>query len=333
MKNSRIYSLDLLKFLAIIVICLLHFDWHIVPQGYLMVELFFMITGFFIALGYERYRSKPALESCIKRISSYYFYYLMAIILSVILSSQTIHFSQIISSLFFFGDIGLGSKITSDHLWFLGVYTYIFAFYILLTKAFNKQQSSIIMFCLTGLALLAMAHYSPVMNVNYSIEKDHYIFMIPFGIVRAIAATGTGFLIGMAKQHMSENPFGRYSLIIETGILLSSVYIITHRVTPEFDFIFYPLCAMLLWSISYQSNIFSKALEKAALKLRRIFVLSLPLYVFHYYIFIILNRFTQFGHNLYVYFILIFAFSYLMVCVRKLCEKILRLIKTKRKDK
>ena len=48
--EQRIYVFDLLKLLGAIGVSLLHYNWKLIPQGYLLVEMFFIMSGFCLYL-------------------------------------------------------------------------------------------------------------------------------------------------------------------------------------------------------------------------------------------------------------------------------------------
>lgn len=81
--SQRIYAFDLLKFIGAIGIATLHFNWKLIPQGYLFVEMFFIISGFLLYLNVERYKQQNYISILIKRIDSFYLFYILAIIAQI----------------------------------------------------------------------------------------------------------------------------------------------------------------------------------------------------------------------------------------------------------
>ena len=72
--SQRIYAFDLLKFIGAIGIATLHFNWKLIPQGYLFVEMFFIISGFLMYYHKDKYIESNIVKVIMTRISGYYLY-------------------------------------------------------------------------------------------------------------------------------------------------------------------------------------------------------------------------------------------------------------------
>ena len=86
MKNSRTYSLDILKFILSIIILIYHYNLYVFGKitfkgGYLCVELFFLITGYFLILSASNKDKINVLETVIKKIRNLYLPYVMMLVL------------------------------------------------------------------------------------------------------------------------------------------------------------------------------------------------------------------------------------------------------------
>lgn len=103
-NKQRNIHLDLMKLFFSLIICTLHYNWRIVPQGYLCVEFFFISTGYLIYKRRQHYYDKDLLTLILRKLKSFYFYYLFLVILDGILrfaQGNQISVSDIVASLFF----------------------------------------------------------------------------------------------------------------------------------------------------------------------------------------------------------------------------------------
>ena len=335
MNSTRIYSFDVLKFFAILAIAILHFHWQSLPQAYLGVELCFMITGFFLSIYYDKYLNQNFFDTVSKRLNSFYFYYIVAFFISSFFIGA-FHFDYLLNGLFLLPEIGIGIKITPGAFWFLGAYMYAFIFYLFIIKNVDKEKINYLVGILVFLSLLAMNKISPTLCV--SIERNFYIFMLPFGIVRAITGIGIGYLIGSLKCHQNTNPFIKYSDIIEIAAIIYMIYIIFHKQTYKFDILFYIISSVLIFSLAYKTSYLSKILEYCGHKFKTIFALSLPIYIYHSYINLkfgqyLINKFHNNGLYIFIYIGLVLTVailfklldskkSYIFISINKISDKL-----------
>jgi peptidoglycan/LPS O-acetylase OafA/YrhL len=74
-RSSRVLGLDGLRAIAVIGVLIYHMEPHILPGGFLGVNLFFVLSGYLIALKshlYEPYRLRDAGIFYVKRIKRIY---------------------------------------------------------------------------------------------------------------------------------------------------------------------------------------------------------------------------------------------------------------------
>lgn len=284
MNQERIYSFDVLRFFAILLIAIAHWHWQYCPQAYIGVELCFMITGYFLATNFEKYKKRDFATSIIKRIGSFYPYYVMATTLYLF---YVRHFKleQFIASLTLFNCIGFAQNLPIGVYWFIGAYAVAILFFISLIKIAPKKTVLFINGILVILGFYAMMANSPAMNINLSLEKDYYIGILPFGIVRGLVDVGFGFILGNIKELFKNNPLSYFTNIVQFGTIFYLLYIIFHKVDPKFDSIICLIIGIMLFSFSFKDTWLAKTMEKIGnSKLRFLFNLSMPIYVFHYVI-------------------------------------------------
>ncbi len=273
---NRIHSLDILKFLGALCIATLHLHWEYVPQGYLFVEMFFIISGFMIGSNREKYISIPLLSIFLKRLYSFYPLLIFAIGIFIILY-DTPKTYDLINALLMLGDIGFGERYGFGNLWFLGVYLLVFIFYIYILKAFSLTQFSLITLFVVIISIYCLYFYSPARSVN--ILYDYYIGVFPFCLIRGVAAIGLGILLGIALETLEVN--ANILLITELFCLYLLIKYVFAEVTPKYDFINYFVCMGLITSLSQSNNAINKLLEAVGKKANWLFSLSLEIYILH----------------------------------------------------
>lgn len=311
--SQRIYAFDLLKFIGAIGIATLHFNWKLIPQGYLFVEMFFIISGFLLYLNVEQYKQQNYISILIKRIGSFYLFYILAIIAQISLNGIP-SLANFLSSLLFLGDIGLGQRSTYGALWFLGVYIFCFMFYIAMFFSLETKKALFAVGVIVFLSLFSIYTYSPAHALNKTYEMT--IGPFQFGLLRGIIGIGWGILLAIIgkKSILSStaiNWLGLFSLI------LIPIYIF-HQVTPEYDIInYFAQSLLILMCYEHRENV-NKYINR---KILFIFSLSLPVYIFHPFILDILNQKAS-NENWYIYITLVLLFSTFMQMMTYIITKV-----------
>lgn len=282
----RIYSLDILKFLLCLVIATFHLSWRYTPQGYLAVELFFVISGFLLYLHREKYIQDASLTICLKRIKSYYPYYILFLLLSFVFLIRPIHLSDIINSMLFLQFLGVGKKVISNALWFLGCYTYIYLLYVILLKKYSLKLFSFLPFMLI-LCMINMYSVSTNKSIMWTYEANYYVFGLPFCLLRGVVSMGIGLCFGaLAEKYPSGINTGSlvfYSLLIVALIF----YIFLGHAGATYDYLI-SLIGGLLCYFLYNQN--KNSPQKKREKLEFLCGLSLPIYIFHPFVLDILRK-------------------------------------------
>ena len=155
--EQRIYVFDLLKLLGAIGVSLLHYNWKLIPQGYLLVEMFFIMSGFCLYLRLPFYSRKSLWQIFARRLGSFYAFYLMALFLQIILSGKIPAPYLLANSVLFLGDLGIGPRFAYGSLWFLGVYLFCFMGYMFLFRVISVEKALLIIFA-TVFVLLCSAY-------------------------------------------------------------------------------------------------------------------------------------------------------------------------------
>jgi peptidoglycan/LPS O-acetylase OafA/YrhL len=244
-KPDRIISVDILRIVLAFFIALLHLNWEFCPQGYLSVEIFFVLSGYFFALNYGAKRDIPIINALVRKIKPYYVYYIFAVIAFAVISGKTPSLSQSLNVLLMWNLIGMAPQYGLGGWWFLGVYTYVTVFYYLLFRLLPQKKALLLTVIGCFLLLNALYFLSPVNNIN--ISKEVRVFNIIFGFCRGVLAVGVGILFGSVHE--------RFKSLLPVwcrlaGLIILSIgviYIFLHSVTAAYDFLIYPLSGLLVY--------------------------------------------------------------------------------------
>lgn len=275
----RIYAFDVLKIFGALGISLLHFNWRLIPQGYLFVEMFFIMSGFCLYLHLSSYANKTLFEIFIKRLQTFYFYYLMVMLLQIILSEEFPPLYLLVNAAFFLGNLGFGIRWGYGALWFLPVYLLSFMFYVSLFKIISVKKALLIVWCIVFLSLWMVYNYSPAHNLNMVNEVTCGIFQL--GILRGVIGIGLGILTAAVTLNFKQTEIIKIAGILSFFFLINIIF---RSATTNYDFISYIVfCTIISWCYIY-SNLGNTIFEKLGKPLFYFCSLSLPVYVFHMFI-------------------------------------------------
>lgn len=204
MKSSRNHLLDLYKLLLILAICFHHCHWFkgIFTAGYMSVEFFFIISGYFIYLGYKR-KQLPVNEfftsKCLRLFPTYILVLIAYICLNFFLTPIPSNWPlSIINEGFMLQATGL-FYLGSDYVarlnspaWYLSALLWSGTLLYLILRYFKHAPIII--------ATITIAVYAYLFGVNGGIESWKFAgpFYMPFW--RGMAGMGLGILLGMASN-------------------------------------------------------------------------------------------------------------------------------------
>lgn len=327
--TNRIYAFDVLKFMLAIVIILFHLSWKLMPQGYLAVEIFFVISGFLMSLNYHKYQNGNILVLWKNRLYSYYAYYLIFLLLSFSFFIRPINLSDIINACFFLQFLGIGTRMVSNVLWFLGIYTYVYVIYLILIKNVKSEKLfTLLPICLVWI-MVKMYHISPNQSIMWTFEEDYYILSLPFCFWRGFVGIGIGLCCGQLSKT-------KYSILLifpsllAIGLISGIGYIFTTNLGARYDYLISFISGILL-IIIYNSNqaILIKFLNFLGKRFYYICSLSLPIYIFHVVVIDVLKK-MNYSTNDYPplkYALEVVVFASLMQFICNLSIKAIRKIK------
>lgn len=223
--------LDLYKLLLILAICFHHCHWFkgIFTAGYMSVEFFFIISGYFIYLGYKR-KQLPVNEfftsKCLRLFPTYILVLIAYICLNFFLTPIPSNWPlSIINEGFMLQATGL-FYLGSDYVarlnspaWYLSALLWSGTLLYLILRYFKHAPIII--------ATIIIATYVYLFGINGGIENWGFTgpFYIPFW--RGMAGLGLGILLGFildTKQLQQFHP--QKSTAIQWIVLMSSTGIV-----------------------------------------------------------------------------------------------------------
>lgn len=283
--SQRNFALDALKLLLACCIVMLHFDWRIIPRGYLSVEFFFVISGFLIyqTRGYLKYNPlKP-----IKRI---YPIYLLSIVTILVFSSQAYDLWSILLSFLMLQSLGLNDEVINVPSWFLCVYLVsmpLLAYII--KKTFNKK-SILISICsvISVLSYFILYTHTPSTGFNYSFE--YKVFGITVGLWRCWAGLCLGVVAAALSENIGDLKFKK-ATIIEASLLFFFVIVFCFSGwSANYDYISLPLVMISVVMWSKHSGMVSKGMSYLFEKSRLPSSISTNIFLLHFPVIMIMSE-------------------------------------------
>ena len=246
-KNEENYAINFYKILFIIIIALHHSHWCAswLKRGYLGVEFFFIVSGYFMYLTYfknaKTNNKLNGLKYTKKRLTKLYPHYLFSfvIIYFVKYGSASIHINNLIKSIpeiLLIQNIGIFPGGINYPLWYLSVLVVGGGIiYAILNRFGIKITTIIAMLCIAAV-------YIYLIFINKRLESWHkiYIFYIPFW--RGVADIYIGILIGIFYTRIEECSFAekisKYKYLIWVFEIVASIGILVSLIsTFNLDFI------------------------------------------------------------------------------------------------
>lgn len=324
------------KFLFCIMIVIFHGnilagkeEIAILLGGYIGVEFFFIVSGFFLAAHiFEKNKSNDdarieieTLKFVFKKFTSFFPYILLSFVLTIPLYIKIYNYSinQLISSiwgLFLLQESGFRFLSFNTPLWYLGsMLLSMFIIYPLMRKYKNKY-SFVVAPLVVYLGLGYLNHLFVGLN-----QTDEWVIFTIHNNIRAFSELNLGIIIFFLSQKIKDIKFTKLGKIILTLIELSCFiipFIITTFInnSARYDFIMLMLIAIGILIAS--SNI---TLEKNLLNNKIVFFfekLSLPIYIFQAFCLRIVAYFTNnlkisYATKLSIYLLITIFFSMFML--------------------
>ena len=213
-ETNKLYNIDFCRFIAISAIVLFHYNSTICPIGFLFVEFFFIIAGFFLVKSYEKYKNFTSI--IFKRFLRLYPAYAVSNLIMIYLyyiSHDNINIYKIIYT-FTFTSFSFIPNLPPFISWF--VPALFWASFLLLIFLQIKISTKIKMLFLFFISI-GIYSFILIKTSVLSGNVDSCLLYIYKGTLRAIA----GVFLGGSLSYLSKLSFNKTLLQILEIIALS----------------------------------------------------------------------------------------------------------------
>ena len=220
---NRIFAFDALRFMLALAIVFFHVKVdgvRLLPQGYLAVEIFFVLSGFLLAKSYCKYKDsikdkltlfKTMLINKLRRIYPEYMFFTVLVALIYYFVLKDNRFPDLFYNIILFGESGIAQNIV-DGSWFVSALFWVCFLFIGLMAWLKKTFFYIVA------PLLFLVCVVSLFNANQSSLMQIKELIYPFvsaGILRAIAAMSVGtILYYIYEKYASELKTNKYLILL-----------------------------------------------------------------------------------------------------------------------
>lgn len=347
--NEKNVSIEILRFLLTISICLHHFRMYSneMPYGggYIAVDFFFIISGFFLARRLKDINNQQGMEigryikkRFIRLFPNYFLAFVIALLVRLIVESDKLHYRYIggyLREAFMIEIMCLDSK---DRInppdWYCGYLLMGTIIVCVLSVSLLKKSS----FYWYGILAVGIYFIFAIWNTGCNIYPQTAT-VISVAIFRAVAGLMLGcFIYYLIKKHGINNCEKKkrpiiFILIIGLMFLIFYVLLWDNSI-PYIDYIAIGLFCILFLLISiYRLSIRKQHMQKILLWFGKI---SYILYLNHYIVSYIFNKYRLLsGYDWkavsVIYLLVVFSFSVIVYVIEQLFEKGTMMIFSKRK--
>lgn len=280
------YQIELIKLLAATVISLLHFNYEIVPQGYLCVELFLIVGGYYTYKKRSIYQSINMFDillSKLKRVGGYWIFIVTTGWIIAIFKYRlpfSIWISKYLLVLlgipYVFGDISMEAFWEPfPQLWYIPIWILASYICIVLIKFSHNEYLQFILLYVVVLGVVFNGNV--VHTLNITIEER--IGLFSFAFYRGLHGYLLGIIARMIHEHIHIKSHYRSALITITSIC-GTFIIVTKSLIGLYDYIFCFVMVIQVIAMN-EDNMLSSLLNKFGRKVLSITKLSVPIYFIH----------------------------------------------------
>lgn len=328
---NRKYSLDFLKIVGIIYVVFHHAqstEAKIIYNGYMFVEMFFIISGFFLFKSILE-KNQNLIEFIISRLKKLYLPYILALFSLVIIFlivGQNLNYSKwwsIIFEIFMLQNVGLpGSGGINYPCWYLSVLLYGSIIIFILIKKLGIKRFNTISFVIVFLFYM----YSFI--EFQSLEQWGYIFkFFYYPFIRGSSAMVLGGIIYQLSNRIKSIDSISNMLIVSIFFMIIVLMFINIKLDFILLILFFVIILLLIIS---KDNIFDKIGNCKVLKM---------LESYEYYMFInhaLVIYFVKYikkaiDINYFIYIFLLFGILFIFSFIMKIMVKKIEYFINKRK--
>lgn len=215
----RVVSVDFFRFIFMLQICMWHMNrcFNLMYKGYIAVDFFFILSGFFIYRSSISSKSKGVLNYTIGKVERYYVPFIIMIIPTLLLTWDNNAFLRVLNDLLFISNTGVYGNGVNDTLWYLSVLVVGGGLIYSMLKHFRNISVSFI------LPLLILMIYTYIFTTNngnlefFGIEKMCYK-----PLVRGIAGMSLGVVLS-CLVHVKSATLLKYTRILDIMCICSLI--------------------------------------------------------------------------------------------------------------
>lgn len=272
---KRNYSIEAFRFLFICVICLWHFNGvaTFIKHGYIAVEFFFIVSGFYLYRAYKKHSDIGTLDYTLHKVKKFlppfaisfvllllldrkqYIYPPSSITPDAILSKYFIHLHEI----FFCQGIGFTDRVAVNHpLWFISILLFSGGILYSLLRNYNQKAISIIIPLFTVLGFNYM-----LMNGNHSLSPfcSSFIPGLNTGIVRGFSEMGLGILTAYIFERKIDTISQQITVINLGGTISAIGFMLMVFANDNYDYLVLLFIPVIIICCNLPGSLFQKNLN------------------------------------------------------------------------
>ena len=256
--------MELLRIIFTFVIVFYHMRNRIkiFSQGRYAVELFFILSGFFFALTYER---TPTIIDFIKRKIIRFTPLIVFCSLFGVFFRNKASFSALSADWFFWGNTLFNGDSYSGAAWYISVLIWITLLFYYLLKTQRKETACTVIAVLTFFAYLACVRFGWGRLQGLG-DKENLGYLIPQSLMRGIGGIGLGFFIALfySEKDMKISLFKpwQYTLAELALLILPCVSMFYKPMFPDNVMVLIADFAGLIYLFAVKKGYVSRFLEK-----------------------------------------------------------------------
>lgn len=225
LKNTRNYSLDFFRVIFTLIICFHHFQGifneNIIQSGYIGVEFFFILSGFWLYKSFKKNVNDSAIKYTVNKLKKLYPEYILAFILCFLLQLIINKDNDLLGFMFkpfseilLIQNIGIFQGGFNYPLWYLSVL--IFGGY-LIYECLKRDEK---LFIRIISPLIILFTYSLLNSSGTGLENWNTINGIYMPLFRGIADISIGVLL---SKFVETNEFNKVNKILYDHIILEHI--------------------------------------------------------------------------------------------------------------
>mgnify|MGYP002624424668 CR=1 FL=1 len=278
---AKMQNMEFLRIVFTFVILFFHIkdNFHYFSLGRYGVEFFFILSGFFFTLTYDR------ATDIIDFIKKKFIRFMPTIFFCSIVCGifkKNINFSTMSSDWFFWTNTGLYGNSYVGSTWYISILFWVTAFYFYLLKTQRRETVNATIALLTFLAYAACVRFG-WSRLDGLGDKSNIGYMLTQSLMRGVGSIGLGFFIAQlylnsASQKSLFTPW-QYTMIEAVVLCLPCVCMFYKPLFPNNVMLLVVCFAILIYLFASQKGYISQFLEKCPFS--KISKYTLAIYISH----------------------------------------------------